>query len=336
MDDGLVHIVGFHSRFPSFCLEQGVFLVASADDVVGQQDQDKSDQGLVQTGGGRHSDIAERHQAAVNVSVDNVRYRLKRTGVERHLVEQAEIGVENAADRQQRHDCDGRRDERYCNGADLLPFGRAVDRGRFVILVVDADDRGQEDDAQVTGILPDLNDGQDVRPVFRLEVPGDRLQSEHRKQIQVQEAALCAKHRENQITDDNHGNQERKKNDALIETGSELVSHFIKQNRDRNCHDRIENNKRSVIKDGVPGNDVGIRRLEQILEVFKADPIAAEYTLGIVDVLEGDDHTEHRQVIVDNEVDDPWNHHQKQCPVTLELLEKRSPSCLCHLLSPSF
>ncbi len=92
-----------------------------------------------------------------------------------------------------------------------------------------------------------------------------------------------------------------------------LVSWRAKKSRRR-----IDENKRQIVANGVPGDDPGVLGLKQIPKMLQPRPVplddALKQALGEIDVLEGYRQPKQGEDVVDEKVQKPWGHHQIQRP----------------------
>lgn len=81
---------------------------------------------------------------------------------------------------------------------------------------------------------------------------------------------------------------------------------------------RIDENKRQIVANGVPGDDPGVLGLKQIPKMLQPRPVplddALKQALGEIDVLEGHRQPKQGEDVVDEKVQKPWGHHQIQRP----------------------
>ena len=152
-------------------LEHCVFFTDFTYDSVCGKDNDKSDDGLIEAGCCRHSDISGFHQTAVYVGINNIGCRVQKSRITRHLIEQTEIRIEDTADT---HQCQGDHSwfqEWKCNVFDLLPFGCAIQRSCLIQRRVNAVDGRYVDQTSISYTFPGIYKDQDERPVFRFRIP---------------------------------------------------------------------------------------------------------------------------------------------------------------------
>lgn len=135
--------------------------------------------------------------------------------------------------------------------------------------------------------------------MLRLHVPRNRILAEKGENRIVHITLRGAEERESQIPDDDHGNQVRQQDQALVQSGHELISNLVEENGDADRQKGRQSNEHPVIQKRIPGNDIGVRRFEEKLEVVEAGPRAAEDPLRVVHLLERDQETGHRHIVVD-------------------------------------
>src|SRR6266851_1982468 len=112
---------------------------------VRKDHQEESDHGLERARRGRHAHVTDGRQRSVDVGVDDIGSRIELWRV----------------------DDDQRPQQRQRYVPDLLPRGRAVQAGGFVVLGVDRDHPREVDDAPEAAVLPDGDEGEDHGPVLR-------------------------------------------------------------------------------------------------------------------------------------------------------------------------
>ena len=71
-----------------------------------------------------------------------------------------------------------------------------------------------------------------------------------------------------------------------------------------------QNDEGHIVQQGVTGNDPGILGGKQELKVFEADKGASPDPLAVVELLKGNHDARHGNVVVDNQVNSAWYHHQ--------------------------
>ena len=80
-----------------------MFLFRFADDHIGGKDQEKSKNGLNKVCGGRPANVVGLHKSPVDKGVNGIRRVKQHAGVHGHLIEQAEIRVQDSSDGEQDH-----------------------------------------------------------------------------------------------------------------------------------------------------------------------------------------------------------------------------------------
>ena len=116
-------------------------------------------------------DAAGAHQRPVDVGVDGVGHRVERAGVLRHLVEQAEVRVEDAPDIHDKKGNDGRHQAGQGNLGDLLPLAGSVQLRRLIEALVDTGNGRNVNQCAVAHALPAVGDNEDQRPPGGVIVP---------------------------------------------------------------------------------------------------------------------------------------------------------------------
>src|SRR5229473_6466074 len=128
---------------------------------VREQHEEETDDRLERAGRGRHAHISDGCERPVDVGVDDVGGRIELGRVACDLIEEAEVGVEDPADREQHVDDDQGPQQRQRYVPDLLPRCRTIQAGGLVILGVDRDHPRQVDYAPEAAVLPDGDEGED-------------------------------------------------------------------------------------------------------------------------------------------------------------------------------
>ena len=227
-----------------------------------------------------------------HVRVDNLRRRIKRAVVPRNLVEQAGIGTHHVTDGEEQHNGDHRDQGRDRDVADLLPLVGAVDIRRLVQRGVNTGQHGHIQHGTVTGIFPDLHDGQDPGPVS-----GRGIETGAGPQQMVDQARPGIDERKYDELHRGVRNKHRDNHQGLHRLAGLFESQLVDTDRDRyvqHCADRC---KQQVIQHGVFRHvQERIFGLDQELEVAKPYPVTAENAFGIVKVFERHDQTGHRDV----------------------------------------
>jgi hypothetical protein len=131
---GMEQLFPFHIIPPP--LEQRGIGVKPPDYEVGRHNRRKPDNGLEQACGYGHTEFGRALHSAEYESIQHLRDREKRTAPHRHVVEQAEIGIENPPDRKQTKYDDDRPEHRDCYVHDLLALANAVNHRGLVVFLV--------------------------------------------------------------------------------------------------------------------------------------------------------------------------------------------------------
>ena len=92
------------------------------------------------------------------------------------------------------------------------------------------------------------------------------------------------------------------------------------QNGDEYGRDRADDDEGGVVKQRVAGHQPCVARFEQETEIVQPAPVAAEDPLEIVEILESQKNAEHRQIVVDQQVQDTRRRDQQQRPRFGQLL----------------
>ncbi len=219
--------------------------------------------------------------------------------------------------------------------ADLLTLGRAVDLGRLKDLLIHARERGQIHDRAVARALPDVDDGQDGRPVLRGEIPVDWAFA-HGLEDVVEHTGRVVEQRVDDIGDGDEGDERGHDHDGLRHLGIALEHALVKRNGQRHIGDRAHSREQEVVAQGVPHDarrDIHVG--DEHLEVGKAAPGAAQYALAIIEGLEGDGYAVHRHIVEHENQYDARQRHDDERPVPKGLPEKMLEPRHVGLISPS-
>ena len=160
--------------FPAFLLEHGVLCADLANDSVRDHNESEADNRLENACGRGTADAARLDQCTVDVGVDGLGSGEQGAGVLGDLVEQAEVGSEDTADRHQDKGDNLRDEAGQGDPGDLLPFVGAVQLSRFIESRVDTSDTGDIDEGAVANTFPAVDEDQDERP--RDHYPGTSRQ----------------------------------------------------------------------------------------------------------------------------------------------------------------
>ena len=183
--------------------------------------------------------------------------------------------------------------------------------------MINAADGGIIQDHVISQALPDIDNHQNKRPIFRAVVPVDRLCSKSRQKGVVDIAITGAQECKCQIADDNHGNQIRDQDYGLVQLLGFFAADFVENNSYRNSQYSPQYNKHQIVEQGVPDHDEGIVCTEQKFKIFKSAPRTAIDAVSGIILPESDLDTEHGNVAVDKQIDNAGHEHQIKGPETL-------------------
>lgn len=228
-------------------LEQCVVFAKTPHRIVCEYDENKSDNGLINACRGGHAYVARTHETFEDVRIDRLRRLEQSPGGHRHLIEQAEVGAEDAAHRQDRENDDDRLDHRQRDPHRLLPLRRAVDHGGFVIFGIDAGYGRDIDDRPDADAFPGVHEGQNVRPVRLVAVPEDRIRAEQGENRGVHEPLRRMQERIDEVADDDHRQKIRQDDEALIRLGQQPSAQFVDRDRDDDGQRRVHDHERQAV-----------------------------------------------------------------------------------------
>src|SRR5690606_42151942 len=79
-------------------LEQRMVWADFLYDRISGDDEQETDYRLIQSGSCGHAHIIQFHQCTIDVSIDRLGSAIERPGIQRHLIKQSEVGIEDPAD----------------------------------------------------------------------------------------------------------------------------------------------------------------------------------------------------------------------------------------------
>ena len=196
----------------------------------------------------------------------------------------------------------------------LLPLIRAVQCRRLQQRLIHSHQRCIIDDAVHTHGLPHMRDCQDHRPVTRLHIPLNPASPQCLNQL-VRNAVGRI---ENDKYDECHNNRRHKPGQnyyCIVEfqrlPGLQIVEH----QRQSHARNQIHNQERDTVHHRVAYDPGRILGGEEKGEILQAAPRTVQNSqVGIV-VLKCDDDTRHREIIKEQEQQNPRKNHQIQMKV---------------------
>ena len=154
-----------------------------------------------------------------------------------------------------------------------------------------------------------MNDGQNCRPILRLFVPGNAV---FRSENGIVDKAIGAKKRIHEVRDHNYGHHIREADNRLNDLGNPHFADFRHHQCNRHSNHNAQQDKDHIVGNRVADHDPGILCLEKELEILKSHKRAFQNALGVVQSAKCDCQTIHWQIVVDEQVDQSWQHHQNQ------------------------
>ncbi|MNL45081.1 hypothetical protein D3C87_1676970 [compost metagenome] len=119
----------------------------------------------------------------------------------------------------------------------------------------------------------------------------------------IDEPAVRVKESKDQQGKNNHGDQVGQNQPGHKKLRVQLAQQLRHQDGNNNGNYGPQRNKGDIVEQGVPRHNPGIAGLEQKGKVLESDPIASENSFGVIDILEGDKHPEHRKIAVDQKIE---------------------------------
>ena len=95
----------------------------------------------------------------------------------------------------------------------------------------------------------------------------------------------------------------------MVEAFQPFAGHFIEEDRDRDGNQCTQDDEQGIVANRVAGDDPGILGFEEVLEILEADQGASQDADFKIDLFKSDDQAGHRDVVVDQQVEQARNHH---------------------------
>ena len=147
----------------------------------------------------------------------------------------------------------------------------------------------------------------------------------------VDDTGAVSQERISKVGYHDHGHQIRKQQEGLIDLFCCFFADLIEEDCDRYAKHGIQDDKSEIIQDGVPCDDESIPGGKQIFEIAQACPGTPEDPLGIIEFLKRNDQTVERHIVINKEIEKPWQTHKKNGePASVIRLFLR-----CHIDGPS-
>ena len=169
-------------------------------------------------------------------------------------------------------------DDRYQSAAKALFYVNKLYVRRLYHRVKPGDCREVYDHA-IAGIMPELENDDDVFPDTRVRVEGVSIKTRLREQG-VDEAVVGIEHIVGEHTDDNVGNKVREQHHGLRRALENLAADFGKHDGKHDLKDVAQTDEHEVVQQRVLGNHPQLAGLDQELEVIQADKRTAEDALA--------------------------------------------------------
>ncbi|MNW63306.1 hypothetical protein D3C74_415050 [compost metagenome] len=129
-------------------------------------------------------------------------------------------------------------------------------------------------------------------PVVRIHSEGFQNKFIDESQFRIQKSI-------NDIADNDHGNEIGQDHCALKELGGEFIFDLVKEKCQHHSQYRIDYQKTNVVQQCIPNDQPSVVRSKQKLKVVQSNPLAFPYSVCIIQVLEGQKNTKHRQIVID-------------------------------------
>ena len=209
----------------------------------------------------------------------------------------------------------------------LLPFGRAVHGGGFILIGVDAGDGRKVQNRGVAHILPEVCKRQDERPWAGGRIPGGAgvsrgfLHGWNHTVLGIQEGI-------EEVADHDPAQEVREEHHGLVSFLEELSGDLVHHDGEGHRDDDAQNDEHDVVGQRVADHDPGGVGLEQELEVLESHPLTAQQVAdkgGIAGIdlviFERQHDTAHRQVAQQQQPDRHGSNHGQKYQGFLVLLK---------------
>lgn len=135
----------------------------------------------------------------------------------------------------------------------------AVDLRRFVERGINAHQCGEIHHGAHADTLPDIHDGQDERPVFRVHIHVNGVTAEELNDL-VHKTGSRAEDGVDDVADDNHRHEVREGDDGLVGFQPASACDLKQQKRDDHVRDRTEHHEQKTVEHRVAQRTVQARR----------------------------------------------------------------------------
>ncbi len=189
----------------------------------------------------------------------------------------------------------------------------------FVLLHVDARDRGEIDDRTPSDLLPYARTDEDCPEVLGSGEKVNCVDPEQTEHV-IHRAVAGRQDLPKHAADHDPGYEMRKVGNGLDDLlVADVVNLVQEQGEQYRCRER-EQDPEQADDHGVAEHPIEQRTAEQPLEVMEPRPGAPQDAIHHPVVLEGDEHAVHRLVVKEDEVDDRRDQQQVVIPVLVDLL----------------
>ncbi|MNC36160.1 hypothetical protein D3C75_846700 [compost metagenome] len=135
--------------------------------------------------------------------------------------------------------------------------------------------------------------------MLRFRIPILRVNTEGLQNKFIDEPQLRIQKSIDDVADNDHGNKIGQDHSALKEFGGKFIFNLVKEKSQHYSQYRIDQQKANVVQQCVLNDQPSVVRSKQKLKVVQSDPFAFPYSVCIIQVLEGQKNTKHRQIVID-------------------------------------
>mgnify|MGYP007056172185 CR=1 FL=1 len=311
----------FYHNSMNLLLEERVVRLDHLDDLVHDHDDGEPDDRLVEADRRRGGEVEVRHGRPVHVGFDDVRGRIEQGVAADDVVEEAEVALDDAAERKEDEDDEGGLEARQLDVADPLECVYAVNLGRLDRLAVYAHDRGEVDDRVVARHLPELDDDDEEGPHLGILVGRPGLHVPGLEQA-VQEAVFEVEDVVDQEPDEDGGDEVGQQHYRLRDFLEPADAYLVDEDGHEDGDDVVQHEEGEVVGDRVAGQVPEAAGREEELEVGQSHELAAEDALCVVVLDEGDVEARQGQVVERDEEQDGGHAHEDERPAPMYFLRE--------------
>ena len=153
-----------------------------------------------------------------------------------------------------------------------------------------------------------MDKNQDSRPVLDRGIPPDRILPQQGKNGFIHQTGIHAKEGIHDIGHDLNGDQGRQQNCCLIYLQPAFAVNLVHKQGQQYSHHGIEHQKYQIVQDSIPDNQREIRCHGQKFKILQTHKFSAENAVHQVNLGEGHIQSEHGEVVINDQVDQPGQH----------------------------